>query len=177
MGQPEMLAHVYVAETQSWLTAIVGKIKHCLKQLNDEQIWWRPHESMNSIANLLLHLCGNMRQRILATVGGEDDDRNRPREFTDRGPIPKHELIRRLDEVAGLAGEVIAGLRAEQLVEARRYQGLNREFDGTVLSTILHSLLHFSGHAQEIVFMTRLQLGDAYEFQVAPSPSGGTRSG
>ena len=113
----------------------------------------------------------------MATVGGEPDTRDRPREFTERGPIAKSELIPRLDEVAGLAKRVLAGLSADQLIEPRRYQGLNREFDGTVLSTILHSLLHLSGHTQEIVYITRLQLGDGYEFQVTSSPSdkNGTR--
>ena len=170
MTTAEELARTYVADTRSWLASNTGKIKHCLNQLTDDQVWWRPQESMNSIANVILHLCGNIRQRIVATVGGEPDNRDRPREFAERGPIPKSELIHRLSEVAELAEEVLAGLRIEQLIEPRRYQGLNREFDGTVLSTILHSLLHLSGHTQEIVYITRLQLGDNYEFQVTPSP-------
>ena len=69
-----------------------------------------------------------------------------------------------------MAREILAGLNTEQLIEPRRYQGLNREFDGTVLSTILHSLQHLGGHTQEIVYITRLQLGDNYEFQMSPSP-------
>ena len=166
----EELAQVYIAETQFWLDANVGRIKHCLSQLNDEQMWWHPQESMNSIANLVLHICGNIGQRILATAGGEPDDRDRPSEFTERGPIPRAELIRRLDEVVGMAKEFLASLRTEQLIEPRRYRGLNWEFDGTVLSTILRSLMHLSGHTQEIVHITRLQLGDAYEFQMTPSP-------
>jgi hypothetical protein len=164
----ESLAQIYVAEVRHWLAANIGKIKHCLGQLDEEQVWWRPQESMNSIANLVLHLCGNIRQRILATVGGEPDNRDRASEFTERGPISKGELIRRLDEVAAMAETVLAGLSHDQLIEPRRYQGLNREFDGTVLSTLLHSLLHLSGHTQEIVYITRLQLGDAYELQVTP---------
>ena len=33
-----------------------AKIKHCLNQLTDEQVWWRPKPSLNSIGNLILHL-------------------------------------------------------------------------------------------------------------------------
>jgi hypothetical protein len=40
----------------------LAKIEHCLSQLTDEQVWWRPHESLNSIGNLILHLTGNVRQ-------------------------------------------------------------------------------------------------------------------
>ena len=170
MSKNEEVAQIYVAEMQYWLTNNVGKIKHCLSQLTDEQIWWRPQESMNSIANLILHLCGNIRQRIVATVGGEPDHRDRPSEFTEQGPIPKAELMRRLDEVAEGADAVLAQLGADQLVEARRYQGLSKVFDGTVLSTVQHCLLHLGGHAQEIIYITRLQLGEGYKFQVMPSP-------
>ena len=45
------------------------KIQHCLSQLSDAQVWWRPREEMNSIGNLLLHLTGNIRQWIVAGVG------------------------------------------------------------------------------------------------------------
>jgi hypothetical protein len=166
----EKLAQVYIAEAQFWLETNVDRIKHCLRQLNEEQVWWRPRESMNSIANLVLHIRGNIGQRVLTTAGGRPDNRDRLHEFKERGPIPKAELIRRLDEVAGMAKEFIAGLHAELLIEPRRYRGLNWECDGTVLSTILRSLMHLSGHTQEIIYITRLQLGETYEFQMTPSP-------
>ena len=42
------------------------KIERCLEKLSDEQIWWRPNEESNSIGNLVLHVCGNARQWIVA---------------------------------------------------------------------------------------------------------------
>ena len=36
------------------------RIESCLLALSDEQIWWRGAEMQNSIANLMLHLCGNL---------------------------------------------------------------------------------------------------------------------
>jgi hypothetical protein len=51
------------------------------------------------------------------------------------------------------------------LLEPRRIQG----FDETVLSAIFDSLTHFNGHTQEIVFITRLQLGDRYQFAWKPA--------
>ena len=53
-------AFLQVASTD--LAERLGKIKHCLNQLNDEEIWRRPRPEMNSIANLMLHLAGNVRQ-------------------------------------------------------------------------------------------------------------------
>ena len=42
----DKLAQIYVAEIRFWLETNVGKIKHCVGQLNDEQLWWRPHDSI-----------------------------------------------------------------------------------------------------------------------------------
>jgi uncharacterized damage-inducible protein DinB len=143
----------------------VRKISHCLKQLTDEQVWWRPGASMNSIANLILHLCGNVRQWITAGVGGAEDTRDRPKEFSERGPMEKAELLRRLEATVAEAQQAIVGASAADLVEGRRIQG----FDATGVAAMLHSVAHFHGHTQEIVHLTRCQIGDDYEFEFVPA--------
>jgi len=164
------LAENYVAEARRELAACAARVKHCLGQLDEGQVWQRPRPSMNGVGNLLLHLSGNLRQRLGSVVGGAADERDRPREFSERGPIPKAELLLRLEETVGGADAVLAGLTAERLLEGRRYAGPRGEMEGTVLAVVLRTLLHLSGHAQEIVYATRLLLGDAYAFQ-APAPS------
>jgi Protein of unknown function (DUF1572) len=141
-----------------------AKIKHCLDQLTDEQVWWRPRPSLNCIGNLILHLCGNLRQWIVCGVGGATDNRDRPREFSEHGPIPKVELLRKLDLVVGEAQEALRSLQADRLLKPRRTQAA----DQTALSAIFDSVPHFRGHTQEIVLMTRLQLDDAYRFLWVP---------
>ena len=86
------VAAAIVVETTDCLNGCVAKIKHCLGQLNDEQVWWRPQESMNSIGNLILHLCGNVRQWIVTGIGGALDVRDRPREFSERETISKEPI-------------------------------------------------------------------------------------
>ena len=159
------VGRAYLAEARRTLSACHERIKHCVGQLDDGQVWWRPVESMNSIANVVLHLCGNLRQWVVAGVTGAADDRVRPGEFAERGPIPKVELLRRLEAVAADADAVLSRTTAAQLLEPRRIQG----FDETVLSALFDSLSHLSGHTQEIVTLTRLQLGDAYRFAWTPS--------
>ena len=39
------------------------KIVHCLNQLSDDDLHYRPFDSQNSISNIILHLCGNVRHR------------------------------------------------------------------------------------------------------------------
>jgi hypothetical protein len=153
------------AEAAKELTSALGKIKHCLGQLNDDQVWRRPHPALNSIGNLILHLCGNLRQWVVAGLGGAADVRDRPAEFAERGPIPKGELLRRLDAVTAEAVAVLGRLTARSLLESRRIQG----FDVTGLAALFDSVPHFRGHTQEIVHLTRSQLGDAYQFAWTPS--------
>jgi hypothetical protein len=147
------------------LASALGKIKHCLGQLTDEQVWWRAQPSLNSIGNLILHLCGNVRQWIVAGLGGAPDVRDRPAEFSERDSIPKEELLRKLEAVVDEARAVLARQTACQLLEARRIQG----FDVTGLKAIFDSVPHFRGHTQEIISLTRLQLADAFKFAWTPT--------
>jgi hypothetical protein len=136
-----------------------------LNQLDDAQTWWRPAESMNSIANLVLHLCGNLEQWILSGVGGAVAHRNRPLEFSERTAIPKQQLSQRLSSTVSQVDAVLAQVKDATLLEPRRIQG----FEETVLSAIFETLAHFNGHTQEIVYITRLQLRDTYRFEWIPS--------
>jgi len=159
------LAAAVGREAANELASALAKIKHCLGQLTDEQVWWRSRPSLNSIGNLILHLCGNLRQWIVAGLGGAVDSRDRPAEFSEPGPNPKEELLRRLEAVVDEARAALARQTARPLLEARRIQ----DFDVTGLAAIFDSVPHFRGHTQEIVSLTRLQLGDAYRFAWAPT--------
>jgi len=141
-----------------------GKIEHCLNQLDDQQIWWRPAEDMNSIGNLLLHLAGNLRQWVVSGVGDAVDTRQRQLEFDERRLIPKSEVWRRLADVVDEATTALQSASAEELLSKKRVQGNTV----TKLGAMMHSVTHFQGHVQEIICLTRQQLGDRYEMQWEP---------
>ena len=121
---------------------------------------------MNSIGNLVLHLCGNLRQWIVAGIGGEKDERQRPREFSAVWlDLRRRQLIGRLNEVVTQAQDALAKVSASDLMGQRCIQG----FDVNGLEAIFDSVPHFRGHTQEIAHMTRSLLGDAYRFAWVPS--------
>jgi hypothetical protein len=153
-----------ISATRSTLAEGMRKIEHCVGQLNDEQVWWRPRPEMNSIANLMLHLSGNLRQWIVAGLGGAKDVRNRPLEFSDRSDRKKAELLAILKTTVTEADAVLAKLTAEQLILPRRIQG----FETNVIGAIMDTIPHFRGHVQEIIHITRQQLGEKYRFDFVP---------
>ena len=146
------------------LTQAFGRIQHCLNQLSDEQVWHRPRMEMNSIGNLLLHLCGNVRQWVICGLGGEPDTRNRPAEFAERGPIPKGDLLAKLESTVDEAKIILETQTADTWRRRLRIQA----FDTTGFGAALHSVSHFRGHTQEIIHQSREILGATYDFAWVP---------
>ena len=131
------------------------KIEHCLKQLTDEQIWWRANEESNSIGNLLLHLCGNARQWIVAGLGGEEDFRQRDSEFNERRAIPRAELLTRLKSTLRKVDATLAQFDESRLLDTFQIQGTTV----TALEAIFHVTEHFSMHTGQIILLTKMLAG------------------
>lgn len=153
-----------IAATEN-LEASTAKIRHCVSQLDDEQGWWRPTPSQNSIGNLILHLCGNIGQWIISGVDETEDIRDRPSEFVDSIRLPKVELSAMLDTCVEQAGRTLEVVADSAVMSGRRIQG----YDTTVLSAVLDAVSHFQGHTQEIISLTRQQLGERYTFDFIPT--------
>ncbi len=141
-----------------------SRIAHCLAQLPEDEVWWRPYEEMNAIGNLILHLCGNLGQWVLAGVGGKPDVRRRAEEFSHREPLPKAFLLEKLQNILAEVYTVIERLNESRLLERRHIQS----YHTTVLTALLHVVHHFEGHAQEIIYITRMRLGSKYQYQWEP---------
>jgi hypothetical protein len=155
----------FLSEAREQLADFGGTVNHCLTQLDDSQIWWRPQANMNSTGNLVLHLAGNMRQRILSDIGGEPSERDRFAEFTERRLIPRDELLRVLGGTLGRVNAALQALSAARLDERVAYTVTAGAAESTVQGLIVRALTHFAVHTQEILFMTRLQLGERYVFR------------
>lgn len=158
------IADAVIAEVRRNFKQSMSRIEHCVDQLTDHQLWWRPREDMNSIANLMLHLSGNVRQWIVSGIGGKPDVRNRPAEFGDRSLRSKQQVLKILRDTLADVDSTLAKLGPDDLLKPRHIQG----HDETVLSAMLHTVTHFQGHTQEIIHMTREQLGEKYRFEFVP---------
>jgi uncharacterized damage-inducible protein DinB len=128
------------------------KIERCLERLTDEQIWWRANEESNSIGNLILHLCGNARQWIVAGIGAEPDARNRDAEFEQRELIPRDELLTLLRSTLADVERTLHTLDPSLLLSHRTIQGQDVE----ILEAVFHVTEHFSMHTGQIIMLTKM---------------------
>ena len=129
-----------------------GRIQYCLEKLSPEQVWWRGAEESNSVANLVLHLCGNVRQWIIASIDGQPDRRQRDAEFAARGDISIPELRTMLKGTIDEAVQAIERVTPRRLIQTVRVQG----YDKSVLEAIYHVVEHFSLHTGQILYITKL---------------------
>ena len=136
------------------------KIEKCLDVLSEEDVWWRSHETNNSVGNLLLHLSGNVRQWIVSGIGGKSDTRQRPLEFSERNSIPKEIIWSKLRNAVAEASQVLESFPVGQLLENRKIQG----FENTALQAIFHVVEHFSMHTGQIIYITKLREGRDLKF-------------
>ncbi len=131
----------------------VPRIKKCLAQLSEEEVWHRPNENLVSVGNLILHLHGNVRQWIVVGLGGRKDTRIRQEEFDEKGPIAHDVLIEKLENVMAEVEEVLQEITPDDLLKIRSVQGL---FTESGVSILVHVIEHFSYHVGQITWHTKL---------------------
>jgi uncharacterized damage-inducible protein DinB len=129
-----------------------SRIKNCLNRISEEELWYSPNSSSNSIGCLVKHLRGNAIQWILSGIFGTIDDRNRNAEFEKEPDLNKQDL---LESMAVLKKEIelkLNDLTSEHLDKKYSIQG----FDVTGFSAITHVIEHFSYHTGQIAILTKL---------------------
>jgi uncharacterized damage-inducible protein DinB len=151
----EELDRVFVEFSSNKLKQLCSRILECLNRLNAEQIWYRGATNENAVGNLVLHLCGNLRQWIGSAVGGKPDIRVRDREFAARGDISPAELSERLEATVEDAALIISQLSSARLAERVSVQ----KYNVTALEAIYHVVEHFSQHTGQIIFATKAMTG------------------
>jgi uncharacterized damage-inducible protein DinB len=127
------------------------KIIKCLDQLTEEQIWMRPNKASNSIGNILLHLCGNIRQYVTSALGDQPDTRERDKEFSTQEGYTKHELLNKLADTVSQAITIIKNADAVKLMKIYSVQG----FSYSGVGIIVHITEHYSHHTGQIIFWTK----------------------
>jgi uncharacterized damage-inducible protein DinB len=130
-------------------------IASCLDKLTDDQQWQRRGDYENSIANLLLHLEGNMRQWILHGIDDQPDVRQRDEEFTLTPSANPADARACFDRTLDEACRVIAAVPAERLLEVIDPQPNGTWRHTTILEAIFKVVGHVEMHTGQIILLTK----------------------
>lgn len=155
MSKEEKLVEELVKNALYRMDESTRMIQKSLTEISEEQLWLKPNESLNSIANLMLHLCGNITQYIISSLGEVEDTRNRDLEFNTNKGGSKSEILTKLEDTVDTAKRVIFDSNLNKLLEIRSVQGFS--FSG--VGVVIHAVEHYSYHTGQIAFWVK-QLKD-----------------
>lgn len=134
------------------LVATVGR-------MSPEDLAWRPNADSNSAGNIVVHICGNLRQRFHAGVGGAPDDRDRDAEFSSAGPWTTAELIALVQRTFAEVDTILQTLPPVGLGEPQ----MIRDTATTVLDVMVRVVAHIGEHVGQVVYIAKARLGEAFE--------------
>ena len=151
---PQQFCDALLEETRRRLfEESIPRLKKCLDQLDEQEIWHKPNSNSNSVGNLTLHLCGNARQWVLSGLAGAKDTRQRQKEFDEQGPLPKSHLLQMIRQLQQDIEVALQQVRPEALLQVHEVQ----TFEETGLSILIHVIEHFSYHVGQITYYVKIR--------------------
>lgn len=152
MSADAELATLFLAFSRSKLLGQYWpRLRETVASLSEEQIWWRPNPSSNSIGNLLLHLNGNVGQWLVAAFNKQQDNRDRPAEFAAQSGGTPDELLNKLSAALDAAGAVLDRLTVEELLAPYEVQG----YKVRGLDIVYQVVEHFGLHYGQIIYIAK----------------------
>lgn len=148
---PDAMSKEFMEQSIYRIQESTKRVLTCLKQVDEEKIWASNNGNSNSIGNLILHLCGNIRQYIVSALGDMEDTRMRDLEFSTRSGFTKDELSNRLNNTVSQAVQVIKTCDEVKLLKVFSVQG----FRLSGIGIIIHVTEHYSYHTGQIAFRTK----------------------
>lgn len=129
-------------------------LKKEIESYPDESLIWKVDKSIsNSAGNLCLHLTGNLKHFIGATLGNTGYVRNRDAEFVLKD-VPQHVLITNIEEASGIVKSVL-----QKLSDADMEKDFPLQKHGETVSTahmLLHLSIHLAYHLGQVNYHRRL---------------------
>ncbi len=149
------LSDVFLKASVKRLQLSEDDINRCLDKLSEAQMWHRGADYENSVANLLLHLEGNLRQWFLHGIDGQPDVRERDAEFALEPSMEAREARKRFSATLAECRKVIGALPSERLLEMINPQPAGSWGPMTIVEAILRIVGHLQLHQGQIILLTK----------------------
>jgi len=149
MNTPEQL---FLSHSVWKLQQMQAAIEARLPLFTPEQIWAKNKPTENSVGNLILHLCGNVRYYIGHGIDGQPNIRDRAAEFSSTA----HDDLRGLlNSTIAEATQVLSTLPTSRLTDPLPADLIVPPGLNSVLELIYHIVGHFQLHTGQIIFAAK----------------------
>src|SRR5208337_2928358 len=127
-------------------------VERAMAQVTDEQLVTVLDSEMNSIAQIVKHMAGNMRSRWtdFLTTDGEKPTRNRGSEF-EQPPVSRAELMALWEEGWSCVFSAIEPLTDADLALTITIRGEAH----SVMQAINRQVAHYASHCGQIIFLAK----------------------
>ena len=129
-----------------------AQINVCLDLLSDEELWWRPNDHANAVANLVVHLAWSNRYYLEEVIAMRDIGRDRDAEFSARGGLTKTQVRETWESSCRVTEEVLSTLEPSQMMQSTDRTGTQT----TYAQILLHVTHHNAAHMGQIVWITKM---------------------
>ena len=142
----------YLKDTIAVLRYYKSLAERAIAQVTDEQLTTTLDIEMNSIAQIVKHMAGNMRSRWtdFLTSDGEKPNRNRDSEF-EEPPRTREETVKMWEAGWGYVFEALEPLTDADLSRTVTIRGEAH----SVMQAINRQLAHYSYHTGQIVMLAK----------------------
>lgn len=148
---------------KSYLTGKFDEIRRRLlaacSQLDEAALSWRPTPESNSVANLVLHIAGNIHERIGASMLGRPYDRDRAAEFDSTANLTRERLEQVFNEAFDLLCTTLDEAAPELLQQTQNVRGNER----SNLLVFHQAASHFSEHLGQVLYIAKMRLNEGYQ--------------
>lgn len=141
---------VYAKLFDHYLQQLLNEVE----QFPPEHLWEAEGSVTNSPGNLVLHLCGNLRNFIGGTLGADGYIRKREEEFSKI--VSKQELLDELKVTREVVHQVFASLPEEELQQVRKFQLTSLTEPVTTGYFLAHLAAHLGYHTGQMNYYRRL---------------------
>ena len=142
-----------------------------MAELDDQDFFRRPTESVNSVALIVKHLAGNLISRWtdFLTTDGEKPSRNRDGEFIVTQQDTRTSLLAAWERGWAALFNTLADLKPSDLANSVTIRGEIQ----TARQALLRGMSHVAYHTGQVLFLVRLLRPDSTWLTIAPGKSQG----
>ncbi|WP_084287844.1 DUF1572 family protein [Paucisalibacillus globulus] len=139
-------------------------VYQAIDQLSEKDIVWHPTPESNSIANLIFHIRGTVRQRLETIFFNEPEKRDRDKEFERGLQLSKKQALTLANESFDAIIQILEEIKLKpQLLLWQPYQTMppltysSNDNDSTLLDMMVQMVREVHNHTGQIMYIAKMR--------------------